>query len=165
MTFGTPGTAARKTGSVGKAGAGLRRKRGASVRRVPGCARIADRRYWHSPIAAQNVARRASFHQNPGPSVLTLPNSRAAQRLIYRRSRIPAQVAAPAPANHIDKTRVVVAADEIDRKLLVGDCKWRNSLNETETLSTLQDRRRMLPGYNAYECYESGGGEKGWVLG
>ena len=84
------------------------------------------------------------------------------------------------PANHIDKTRVVtiivvtiivttlidvVAADVIDGKLLVGECKWRNSLNETETLSTLQDRRRMLPGYNAYERYESGGGEKGWVLG
>ena len=60
---------------------------------------------------------------------------------------------------------VVVAADEIDRKLLVGECKWRNSLNEMETLYTLQDRRRMLPGYNAYERYESGGGEKGWVLG
>lgn len=54
---------------------------------------------------------------------------------------------------------VTVAADEIDRKLLVGECKWRNSLNETETLSTLQDRRRMLPGYNAYERYESGGRE------
>ena len=61
---------------------------------------------------------------------------------------------------------VVVAADEIDRKLLVGECKWRNSLNETETLSTLQDRRRMLPGYNAYEHYESGGRGEGlgpWI--
>lgn len=47
----------------------------------------------------------------------------------------------------------VVAADEIDGKLLVGECKWRNSLNETETLSTLQDRCRLLPGYNAYERY------------
>ena len=47
----------------------------------------------------------------------------------------------------------VVAADEIDRKLLVGECKWRNNLNETETLSTLQDRCRLLPGYNAYERY------------
>lgn len=78
------------------------------------------------------------------------------------------QVAAPAPANRTDKTRVVtiivvtiivttlidvVAADEIDRKLLVGECKWRNNLNETETLSTLQDRCRLLPGYNAYERY------------
>ncbi|WP_418825656.1 hypothetical protein [Paratractidigestivibacter sp.] len=60
----------------------------------------------------------------------------------------------------------MVAADEIDRKLLVGECKWRNSLNETETLSTLQDRRRMLPGYNAYEHYESGGRGEGlgpWI--
>lgn len=45
----------------------------------------------------------------------------------------------------------VVAADEIDGKLLVGECKWRNNLNETEALSTLQDRCRLLPGYNAYE--------------
>lgn len=35
----------------------------------------------------------------------------------------------------------------------MGECKWHNSLNETEALSTLQDRRRMLPGYNAYERY------------
>lgn len=70
--------------------------------------------------------------------------------------------------NSTDKTRVVtiivvtiivttlidvVAADEIDMKLLVGECKWRNNLNETETLSTLQDRCRLLPGYNAYERY------------
>ena len=47
----------------------------------------------------------------------------------------------------------VVAADEIDGKLLVGECKWRNGLNETETLSTLQDRCRLLPGYNVYERY------------
>lgn len=47
----------------------------------------------------------------------------------------------------------VVAADEIDRKLLVGERKWRNSLNGTETLSILQDRCRLLPGYNAYERY------------
>ena len=47
----------------------------------------------------------------------------------------------------------VVAADEIDRKLLVGECKWRNSLNETETLFTLRNRCRLLLGYNAYERY------------
>ena len=47
----------------------------------------------------------------------------------------------------------MVAADEIGGKLLVGECKWRNNLNETGTLSTLQDRCCLLPGYNAYERY------------
>ena len=47
----------------------------------------------------------------------------------------------------------VVAADEIDKKLLVGECKWRNNLDESETLAALQDRCRLLPGYNGYERY------------
>ena len=47
----------------------------------------------------------------------------------------------------------VVASDEIEKKLLVGECKWRNSLNETETLVALQDRCRLLPGYASYERY------------
>lgn len=67
----------RESGSVGKASAALRQKPGPSVRQTPHRARIADRRYRRPPIPAQNVARRASIHQKPGASVLTVPVSRA----------------------------------------------------------------------------------------
>ena len=47
----------------------------------------------------------------------------------------------------------VVAEDGIDRNLIIAECKWRNSIDETAVVTSLRDKRRLLPGYRAYECY------------
>lgn len=47
----------------------------------------------------------------------------------------------------------VVAADDIDKKVIVAECKWRNEINETAVAESLRDKRRLLPGYRSYECY------------
>ncbi len=47
----------------------------------------------------------------------------------------------------------VAALDDIDKKALVGECKWRKDFNESKTLQTLTDRCRLLAGYGAYERY------------
>lgn len=80
--------AARKTESVGKTGTAARQNPGPSVEQAPRCAGIADRRYRRSPIPAQNVARRASCHQIPGPSVPMLPDSRAGPAGLHRQPHL-----------------------------------------------------------------------------
>lgn len=40
----------------------------------------------------------------------------------------------------------VIAASRQERALLCGECKWRNSFNETEALSLLERRSRLVPG-------------------
>lgn len=47
----------------------------------------------------------------------------------------------------------VVAADDIDKRLLVGECKWRNGIDETEVLATLRGRSRLISGYRTCDCY------------
>ena len=47
----------------------------------------------------------------------------------------------------------VVAIDQIDRRALLGECKWRNEIDEAAVLSTLVDRRRLIPGYEDYWLY------------
>ena len=47
----------------------------------------------------------------------------------------------------------VVAADDIDKKLLVGECKWRNEINETAVLDTLRGRSRLIVGYRSCDLY------------
>lgn len=41
----------------------------------------------------------------------------------------------------------VVAANARTRQLLLGECKWRNEVNETETLGKLAGRAAIFPGY------------------
>lgn len=57
------------------------------------------------------------------------------------------------PVTHQTCDIDIVAADDLDKKLLVGECKWRNSINETKVLETLSDRCRLIPGYHVYERY------------
>ena len=42
----------------------------------------------------------------------------------------------------------VVAVNSIERELLVGECKWRNSFDETRALRTLMSRAELLRGYD-----------------
>ncbi len=41
----------------------------------------------------------------------------------------------------------LVVADDIDGGLLLGECKWRNEVNETDVVQTLLDRQRLIAGY------------------
>ena len=41
----------------------------------------------------------------------------------------------------------VVVADTIGREAIVGECKWRESFDETEALATLRHRSTLLAGY------------------
>ena len=43
----------------------------------------------------------------------------------------------------------VIAADPQDKQILLGECKWRNSFNETETLERLHRRAALIHGYPA----------------
>lgn len=41
----------------------------------------------------------------------------------------------------------VIAADPETRGILLGECKWRNSFNETQALDALRDRAGLVRGY------------------
>lgn len=56
-------------------------------------------------------------------------------------------------AKHEQADIDVVAADDIEKRILLGECKWREHFNETETLDLLQDRTRLIPGYSFYALY------------
>lgn len=45
----------------------------------------------------------------------------------------------------------VVAANKAERTLLVGECKWRSSFNETAAIETLEHRATLLRGFT--RCY------------
>lgn len=38
----------------------------------------------------------------------------------------------------------IVMADSINKRMLIGECKWRNTVNETETMTTLKSRADLL---------------------
>lgn len=40
----------------------------------------------------------------------------------------------------------IVMDNEPEHRLLLGECKWRNHIDETETVRTLKDRRRLIQG-------------------
>ncbi|MBW3079180.1 ATP-binding protein [Bifidobacterium simiiventris] len=41
----------------------------------------------------------------------------------------------------------VVAAEPDEKKILLGECKWRNTVNETEMIASLRDRIGLIRGY------------------
>ena len=41
----------------------------------------------------------------------------------------------------------VVAANGIEREVLLGECKWRNSFDESEAIQTLEERSDLLSGF------------------
>lgn len=42
----------------------------------------------------------------------------------------------------------VIAADPQSRRILLGECKWRNSINETKVIAQLTGRAGLVPGYD-----------------
>lgn len=38
----------------------------------------------------------------------------------------------------------IVMEDSINKQLLLGECKWRNTVNESETIATLQSRSPLI---------------------
>ena len=47
----------------------------------------------------------------------------------------------------------IVMDNQREGSILLGECKWRNTLNESETIATLKDRHRLLAGYKRHEYY------------
>ncbi|MFR4548624.1 MAG: DUF234 domain-containing protein [Bifidobacterium breve] len=41
----------------------------------------------------------------------------------------------------------VVAADPLEQKLLIGECKWRNRFDETDMIESLKARVGLISGY------------------
>ncbi len=44
----------------------------------------------------------------------------------------------------------VIAADDIDKRAIIGECKWRTSFDESATLEKLEGRTALVPGYREY---------------
>ncbi len=55
------------------------------------------------------------------------------------------------PQAHEETDIDVVAANKIERTLLVGECKWRNSFDETAAIGALEHRATLLRGFT--RCY------------
>lgn len=57
----------------------------------------------------------------------------------------------------------VLAANKEEGRLLVGECKWRNEFDETEALRTLEERSRLLKGYDevAYALFSKNPASEG----
>ncbi|WP_130811175.1 ATP-binding protein [Olsenella sp. Marseille-P4559] len=52
------------------------------------------------------------------------------------------------PTAHEQADIDVVATNAIEHELLVGECKWRNSFNESDAIKTLDHRSTLLRGFN-----------------
>lgn len=53
------------------------------------------------------------------------------------------------PIAHEQTDIDVIAADSLDKTILFGECKWRNSFNETEAIEKLHQRAGLVRGYQA----------------
>ena len=42
----------------------------------------------------------------------------------------------------------VIAANESEKRILLGECKWKNDLNIAGTIATLRSRADLIPGYS-----------------
>lgn len=53
------------------------------------------------------------------------------------------------------QTDIDIVMDNVpNKRLLIGECKWRNSFDETETVRTLRDRARLIKGnYSSIDYY------------
>ena len=53
--------------------------------------------------------------------------------------------------NPITKQQIdidVIAANEAEKRILLGECKWKNDLNIADTIATLRSRADLIPGYS-----------------
>ena len=44
----------------------------------------------------------------------------------------------------------VIAADNTRQNIVLGECKWRNQFNVTQTINLLRSRAALLPGYSTH---------------
>lgn len=51
------------------------------------------------------------------------------------------------PLKHEETDIDLVAADPMEHKLLLGECKWRNNVNETDMVTALRERVGLVKGY------------------
>lgn len=42
----------------------------------------------------------------------------------------------------------VIAANESEKRILLGECKWKNDLNIAGTIAALRSRADLIPGYS-----------------
>ncbi|MDR1473864.1 MAG: ATP-binding protein [Lactobacillales bacterium] len=47
----------------------------------------------------------------------------------------------------------VIMADKSERKIILGECKWKNQLNDVADISNLLEKKRLLPRYQEYYFY------------
>ena len=52
------------------------------------------------------------------------------------------------PVEHEEVDVDVVAGDKVSNNILLGECKWRTSFNETEEIGKLKARASLIKGYN-----------------
>lgn len=52
------------------------------------------------------------------------------------------------PDAHEETDIDIVAMNRVERELLVGECKWRNSFNETAAIKALEHRSTLLKGFS-----------------
>lgn len=57
------------------------------------------------------------------------------------------------PVAHEQADIDVVASDEIEHDVLLGECKWRNSVNVSEAVSVLQARSSLMGRYHRQWLY------------
>lgn len=57
------------------------------------------------------------------------------------------------PTRHEQTDIDLVAADELDRNIILGECKWRGVFDETEVLNALKERQGLIPGFRDHWFY------------
>ncbi len=57
------------------------------------------------------------------------------------------------PDKHEQTDIDVVAADKGEESILLGECKWRESFDESDALGALEDRSRLIGGYSRRWLY------------
>lgn len=52
------------------------------------------------------------------------------------------------PLNRQQTDIDVIAANESEKRVLLGECKWKNDLNIADTIATLRSHANLIPGYS-----------------
>ena len=47
----------------------------------------------------------------------------------------------------------IVADNKEEKKVILGECKWRNNINDVEEIKKLMDKKKLLSQYDEYYFY------------
>ena len=117
--------------------------------------------YWFqfvAPVAAlieNNVARQAAVNATTGGVFSTYVGAQfesVCEQWLLHRAQLPFDPlrfgkwwgSDPQAKEQADID--IVMDNEPEKRLLLGECKWRNHVDETETVRTLKERRRLIQG-------------------